>query len=316
MSWKKKGLLFPVADYTSETINKYAAIPFALHMYGDKYRFFFSCRNEKSQSIPYFIDAEVAHGNINLIGNVSKPILSLGKLGTFDDSGIMPCSLIRHNGKIYMYYIGWNPQVSVSYRLSIGLAISEDNGETFMRYSDAPICDRSLEEPFFNTAPFVIFDKGIWKMWYISCTGWSIIHNYPEPSYHVKYAESADGIHWRREGKICLDYDDFSKAIGRPCVLPLNDKFIMYFSYRDIVDYRTVKGKGYQIGLATSKNGIDWVKKYDEAGIQLSESGWDSQMMEYCHVFHHEDFYYMLYNGNTFGLDGFGYAVSNKIYLE
>lgn len=312
MTWEKKGLLFPVADYTSNTISKYAAIPFALHLSGDTFRIFFSCRNEKSQSIPYFIDAEFKNGEGKLISEISKPILPLGKLGTFDDSGIMPCSLVRKDGKVNMYYIGWNPQVTVSYRLSIGLAISEDNGATFHRYSEAPVCDRSLEEPYFNTAPYVIFENGIWRMWYISCTEWNMIHNYPEPSYHVKYAESLDGIHWKREGKICLDYDDKAKAIGRPCVLHMDGQYIMYFSYRDIVDYRTVKGKGYQIGFATSSNGVDWEKKYDEAGIELSESGWDSQMMEYCHVFVHDGIHYMLYNGNTFGLDGFGLAVKSN----
>lgn len=170
------------------------------------------------------------------------------------------------------------------------------------------MCDRSFTEPFFNTAPYVIHENGIWKMWYISCTGWQTVNDYPEPSYHVKYAESEDGINWQRNGTVCIDYDERAGAIGRPCVLKNGDGYEMFFSYRQTENYRTAKGKGYQIGRAFSSDGISWVKDYDNVGITLSESGWDSEMMEYCHVFTHKGTDYMLYNGNGFGYSGFGYA--------
>jgi hypothetical protein len=89
-----------------------------------------------------------------------------------------------------MYYIGWNPQKTVSYRLSIGLAISEDGGKTFNKVSDGPIMDRSIDEPFFNTAPCVIKENNKWKMWYMSYKKWEIINGIAEPFYNIKYAES------------------------------------------------------------------------------------------------------------------------------
>lgn len=309
MNWEKKGLLFDWEKNGSLATISHCSIPFALQIEEDIYRIFFSSRNEKGQSIPYFIDAEVKDGEIKLQVNISRPIMELGQLGTFDDSGIMPSSLLWHEGKIYMYYIGWNPQVTVSYRLSIGLSISEDLGKTFKRVSLGPVCDRSMEEPFFNTAPFVIVENKLWRMWYISCTSWQIINNYPEPRYHVKYAESKDGINWERKGVVCIDYDEKAKAIGRPCVLKKGEVYEMFFSYRDIENYRNERGKGYQIGKAVSVNGIHWKKKYTETGISLSATGWDSEMMEYCHVFEHKGIDYMLYNGNDFGKQGFGFAI-------
>ena len=310
MNWEKKGLLFDCKKHGSIATISHGSIPFALHLKEDIYRIYFSSRNQKGQSIPYFIDAEVKNGEIKLKGNISEPIMELGQLGTFDDSGIMPSSLLWHEDKIYMYYIGWNPQVTVSYRLSIGLSYSEDLGKTFKRESRGPVCDRSLEEPFFNTAPFVMVENNKWRMWYISCTAWQMIENYPEPSYHVKYAESSDGVHWNRQGIVCIDYDDKAKAIGRPCVIKRGkEEYEMFFSFRDIENYRTQKGKGYQLGKAVSQNGIHWIKKYNETGIELSEEGWDANMMEYCHVFHHMGIDYMFYNGNDFGKEGFGYAI-------
>ncbi|GAA5093212.1 hypothetical protein GCM10023210_23300 [Chryseobacterium ginsengisoli] len=307
--WKKKGLLFEVENHINDSIKSHASIPFALHMSDDLFRIYFSSRNEQGKSLPYYIDCKIDNGIIDLVGEAVGPILQLGKLGSFDDSGIMPSSLIKTDNKIFMYYIGWNPQVTVSYRLSIGLAVSHDNGVTFSRYSEGPICDRSMEEPYFNTAPYVIQDNNLWKMWYISCTEWKIINDYPEPAYHIKYAESQDGITWKREGIICLDYDDVAKALGRPCVYKRNNKFEMFFSYRNTDEYRTSKNAGYKIGYAESEDGKSWNKLYEETGISLSEEGWDSNMMEYCHVFEHKGFEYMIYNGNGFGKDGFGYAV-------
>lgn len=306
--WVKKGLLLDINKYKTNLIHTHASIPFCVHIKDDFFKIFFSCRNKKGQSIPYSIDAIVDNGNISLGKKISAPLLNIGKLGTFDDNGIMPSSFVWHNNKLYMYYIGWNPQVTVSYRLSIGLAISENQGKTFEKYSIAPICDRAIEEPYFNTAPFVLIENNMWKMWYISCTAWKIINDHPEPSYHVKYAESLDGVHWLKKGIVCIDYDQNAEAIGRPCVIKKNNFYEMYFSYRSITNYRSVKGKGYKLGKAISTNGIDWNKVYSKTGIELSDNGWDSQMMEYSHVFIHKGIEYMIYNGNNFGIDGFGYA--------
>jgi hypothetical protein len=45
------------------------------------------------------------------------------------------------------------------------------------------------------------------------------------------------------------------------------------------------------------------------AGIDVSESGWDCQMICYPFVFDHEGERYMLYNGNDYGRTGIGLAV-------
>lgn len=311
--WVKKGLIYDIRPWRTDRLRSHASIPFAFHVEGDLFRIFFSARNDKGQSLPYYVPARIADGLIAPTGPPVGPIVELGAPGTFDDSGIMPTCVLRHGGTVSMYYIGWNPQVTVSYRLAIGLMTSVDDGRTFQRYSQGPVCDRSLEEPFFNTAPYVMIEDGLWRMWYISCTDWHVIQGRPEPRYHVKYAESDDGLHWRKNGVVCLDYDERAEALGRPSVIKHGGLYRMYFSYRSITDYRTIAGKGYQIGLAISTNGTDWQKTYDDTGIALSPEGWDSAMMEYCHVFHHHGYYYMLYNGNDFGRDGFGYAVTQEL---
>ena len=70
--------------------------------------------------------------------------------------------------------------------------------------------------------------------------------------------------------------------------------------------------KKYRIGYAESKNGIDWIRKDKESGINVSKSGWDSISIEYPNVFKHNSTKYMLYCGNEFGKTGFGYATLNE----
>lgn len=307
MKWEKKGLIFNPEENNLNWIKSYAALPVCDLVSDNVLRIYFSTRDLKGRSIPTYID--VNPENPKQILNVSpKPILNLGDQGTFDDNGIMPSSIVNFEEKKYLYYIGWNPQVTVSYRLSIGLAISED-GVNFKKYSLGPILDRDKHEPFFNTAPNVIIDKGIWKMWYVSCTGWKNIKDWPEPFYLIRYAESKDGINWERKNVECIGYDDFTHAIGKPCVFKKDDMYHMVYSYRNSVDYRIDSEKSYRLGYATSNNGIDWERKDNEIELKHPSEDWESIMQEYSTTYIHKGKRYLIYNGNSFGKTGFGYAI-------
>ena len=59
-------------------------------------------------------------------------------------------------------------------------------------------------------------------------------------------------------------------------------------------------------------DGIKWQRKDSEAGISVSKSGWDSEMIEYACVFNHKDKKYMLYNGNGYGENGIGLAILDE----
>jgi hypothetical protein len=310
MLWIKKGLVFK-PDHNYDWMVSHASLPIANILDDQRLRIYFGVRDREGRSLTTFMDV-LANDPQKIIGLHDEPILPLGKLGTFDDNGIMPSWLVNYGQEKYLYYIGWNPQVTVAYRLSIGLAISTDGGTSFVKYSEGPICDRDLDEIYFNTAPCVLIDNGVWRMWYISCTGWQIVNQHPEPSYHVKYAESTDGIHWRKTGHVCIDYDEFTKAIGRPCVYRDSRIYKMFYSYRLIDSYRTDPEFSYRIGYAESSDGINWTRKDNEVGITRSEEGWDSEMMEYCHICHCNDKTYLFYNGNGFGKSGFGYAVLDE----
>ena len=65
---------------------------------------------------------------------------------------------------------------------------------------------------------------------------------------------------------------------------------------------------------AESKDGIEWIRKDAEAGIDVSENStdWDYEMIEYPLVINHLDDKILFYNGNHFGQSGVGYAILKK----
>jgi hypothetical protein len=71
------------------------------------------------------------------------------------------------------------------------------------------------------------------------------------------------------------------------------------------------RGNAYRIYHAESDDGIVW-RRAPEPAIDVSDSGWDSEMVEYPFVFDHAGERYMLYAGNGFGKTGFGLAIADN----
>ena len=309
MKWEKKGLVFK-PDHNSEWMAHHACVPIADKLNDEVLRIYFGPRDLEGRTTTTFIEVEA--DNPSKVRYVhDRPVLGLGKLGTFDDSGAMPSCIVNHRGKKFLYYIGWNKGVTVPYRNAIGLAVSDDGGLTFERVGEGPVADRTPAEPYFCASPFALYDEDErkWKLWYASSTGWIVVHGRPEPRYQIKYAESEDGVSWERRNTVCLDYSFEGEANARPCVIKENGRYRMWYCFRGSVNYRTDKEQAYRLGYAESRDGIHWDRRDDEVGIERSADGWDSVMMEYPYVYEHKGRKYLLYNGNGFGETGIGYAV-------
>lgn len=304
--WQKKGLIFNT-DHNYEWMVSHACVPTALVLPDKRIRIYFAPRNANGQSIPTFIEVN-ADNPSELLYVHDKPVMTLGKLGTFDDGGIMPCSVVEHRELLYLYYVGWNPGVSVAYRNSIGLAVSRDGGLSFNRLFDGPIIDRNMNEPYFTASPFVLKEKEQWHIWYASSTGFIKVNDKPEPLYVIKYACSDDGIYWKRKNTTCIHPENTFEANARPTVIKENDLYKMWFCYRGSFDYRD-GADSYVIGYAESSDAVNWKRMDYLAGIEKSSEGWDSKMLAYPYVIAFNGNKYLFYNGNGFGLSGIGWAL-------
>jgi hypothetical protein len=92
-------------------------------------------------------------------------------------------------------------------------------------------------------------------------------------------------------------------------VLKEDGVYKMWYATRQGQDYREDKTQSYRIGYAESADGIGWRRLDEQAGIDVSENGWDSEMVEYPCVIAPNGRKYLFYNGNGFGRSGIGYAV-------
>jgi len=302
MKWEKLGRIFTPQGQRN-WMASHASVPTPEHVGGDLFHIYFSPRDDKKRShvACLVIDITKPHDILEIS---ETPALSPGALGTFDDSGAMCSWVFRHADQRILFYIGWSLGVTVPWSTAIGLArCSLKDPPVFHRYSDGPIIGRSVFDPFFAAGPFVLIEGSVWRMWYLSGTGWGGTANKVLPRYNLRYAESLDGMHWQSTGLPCIDHEHLGEvAIARPFVIKDPCAYKMWFCYRGD-DF------GYRVGYAESSDGLIWERLDHKAGLELSSEGWDSEMTAYPAVFDHKGTRYMLYCGNNYGETGFGLAV-------
>ena len=305
MRWLKLGRVFDPERLANERLVG-AMLPVAevLDATTGRVRVYFSARDEMNRSQVRSFDFTVPEARS--VTNLSTTLLAPGKRGAFDDAGVTLGSLARANGATWLFYTGWNLTVSVPFNNSIGVAELRDGA--LSRPGDGPVMTRTLHEPYSCASPFVLYDEGRFRMWYASMDKWetgadgSVRHH-----YNIKFAESRDGITWERRGRVAIDYCQQEYAFGRPCVVKDADRYRMWYA---------VRGEAYRIGYAESGDGVQWTRKDALAGIDVSESGWDAEMIEYPFVFDVAGRRYMLYNGNGYGRTGIGLAVLDADFPE
>jgi len=313
MKWKSLGKIFNPKDYQlPNNCREFAQSPQAL-VFDNFIRIYFSTRaidasNGKFLSHIAYVDFDLELKQI--LGISDKTVIPLGELGTFDEHGIFPINPLRVKNKIYAYTCGWSRRVSVSVETSTGLAISEDNGETFQRIGLGPVLTSSLKEPALVGDSFVKYYDNLFHMWYIFGKKWieSTKTEPPARVYKIGYANSDDGINWhKKEGEeIIPSILNENECQALPTVLKIGKRYHMYFCFRHATDFRNNAKRGYQLGYAYSDDLIHWIRDDKISGIEPSSTDWDAEMRCYPNIFQAKEKAYILYNGNNFGKFGFG----------
>ena len=310
--WIKLGLITSGLPKTSWS-DSYLQFPAAIVL-DDRIRVFVTTRpvsESDGKNVTYIRFFDLDRNNLlNVIGFSNDPVIPLGGSGEFDQFGTMPGDLVRFGKKVFMYYTGWNRLQFVPYNFSVGLAISDDNCKTFVKYSNGPIIGQSVINPFTCGSGATIEQNGIIHMFAISGIEWKLINGKIEHTYGIRHAVSKNGIDWEFEKDFAIAPKDEFEAIAAPTVIKIDGRYHMWFSFRGSFDFRNGKDS-YRIGYAFSDDLYDWTRDDVLSGIDVSNNGWDSKMVCYPYVFHLDDKVFMLYNGNTFGKDSIGLAQLN-----
>ncbi|NRT71785.1 hypothetical protein [Clostridium beijerinckii] len=299
MKWEKKGIIYSL-DGSSTWAKNSTLQPTPLLLNDDTIRILVGLRDDKGVSRVGYVDVDA--NNPKIVKKVSKePLLDIGLPGTFDDNGVVPCAVIRNEGKIHLYYAGYQVGYHVRMMIYCGLAISEDNGNSFKRYSKVPVLERCDDELLFRVIHSVVKENGKWKVYYGGGSYFKEGKKKTLPLYDIRYMESEDGINFVGSGDVIIGTQGNEYRVGRPYVIKDEDIYKMFFcaGSEDLT---------YKLAYAESLDGINWTRDDDKLNISLSSSGWDSQMMAYPSVVKYNDKTYLFYNGNNYGYDGFGYA--------
>lgn len=300
MNWKKCGQIYCPSgehDWEQDTF----MTPHGMRIAPGVIRIWGGVRDKAGISRIKYIDVDENNPS-NVLYVSQKPALDIGKPGCFDDNGVILGDILPVGDKFYLYYVGFQHVEKVKFYAFSGLAISTNQGETFERYSEVPLMDRTDEGRFGRCIHTMLYEDGIFKCYYAVINDWKIINRTPYPVYNIWYTTSEDGITFKRKDDcLCVDVMGDEYRIGRPKVYRLSDGYEMYYT-RDLVS------KDYLVGYAVSKDGIHWQRKDSLIGLSKSDIGWDSEMACYPVKLIANNDVFLFYNGNGMGKTGVGYA--------
>ena len=310
--WEKLGQIFDLSKLTTpDWMQEQAQNPYLVDMNGFL-RVYFNCRAKKdtdgkSKSYAGYVDFELKE--LFKIRSISSlPILKHGEKGSFDEFGVMSGSVISMDNEYFLYYCGWTRMMSVPYNWAIGLAKSSDNGKTFSRFGKGPIIGATNIEPYLHAGCSSILKiNEVFHMWYTSGIKWIETDSKPESVYQIMHTTSYDGVNWTRDGYPIIETIIEDEAQASPSVIYLDNRWHMVFSYRYSVNFRN-KDRGYRIGYAWSDDLIKWHRDDTRMNFNVSDAGWDSEMVCYPHICRINNIVYLFYCGNDFGKYGFGVA--------
>lgn len=299
--WRKLGQLYDPQNHSNHPkLLTHAANPLPIHLDSDVYRIFYSGRDKKNRSSVGAVDIDIIQKQI--VQTFEKPFFEHGAAGSFYAEGVSIGNCYQADGCTYMLFMGWQSPENSHWRGDIGrlevkpdLTLVFDNMNPFMTSDET--------DPISLSYPWVMPDTiGGYHMWYGSTVTWDAGNQ--EMLHTINYASSPDGHQWKRLGSSVPYQLGLAQAFSRPTVVKNKaDTYDMWFSYR------SGTGQKYRIGYARSQDGYNWNLALHNTGIDVSASGWDSEMIEYPFVFDHNGQRYMLYNGNGYGKTGFGLAL-------
>jgi len=299
--WEKLGRLYdPTAvKNRSPALLTHAANALAVHLEGDVFRVFYSGRDALQRSSVGAVDIDIVERTI--VADHHEPFFEAGPPGTFYADGVSIGNCYEAGGRQYILFMGWRAPADKHWYGEMGrLILTED--KNLELDSSTPFMGLDSIDPISLSYPWVIgSDETGFNMWYGSTHAWDGGNG--EMVHVINHASSPDGHVWTKSGQAVPAHIGTAQAFSSPTVVSgAHGSLEMWFSYRGAPPGR------YRIGRATSSDGVAWRLSLATDIVDVSDHGWDSQMVEYPFVFDHAGDRYMLYNGNEYGATGFGLA--------
>lgn len=301
MQWKKLGLIFETKKHLPTWATNSALQPTPILLNENCIRIYVGLRDAEGISRVGFVDVS-AKDPVQILQVSDAPCLDIGRPGAFDDNGVVPSALIKIEGKFYMFYAGYHLSNKIRFSVFSGLAVSDD-GVLFKRVQEVPVFERTDAHLLFRVPHSVIFENGQFKFWYGGGRSFITHNNYTLPVYDIYYCESLKLTEIPKESRRVLTFSSEDEyRVARPFVVKEANLYKMFFC-------SSTKTKGYRLAYAESRDGIHWDRNDKKLNLDVSSTGWDSQMRGYPGYIKTSYGTYLFYNGNDYGKEGFGVAI-------
>jgi len=233
----------------------------------------------------------------------NNPVMLASPMGDWDEVLVSPSTVIYKDSTYHMWYWGGKP--SGAYFFHIGYATSPDGINWTKDKVNNPVLSPGLEGAWDDGAinsPSVLFIDSIFHMWY---TGYS-----PPVKLKIGHATSSDGINWTKDtdnNPVLApgpngSWDD--SDVGDVRVVHDGSEYHMwYVGARNNTNI-------YQIGHATSSDGVSWTRDPQNPVIKLEAGSWEHNNMGYQMAVYDGTMFHMWYIGGERLYWGVGYATS------
>lgn len=306
MKWQKKKFILSSKTLGLSWFQKNTMVPVPLLIDEDRLRIYLTMCDADNVGRIGYVDVHPEQPE-TVIGYSTQPVLDKGEPGFFDDSGVLPSAIFKEKGRHYMLYSAYQKHVKVPYSILTGLAVFEgEDFRTLRRVCNVPLLERTESEQFIRSAAFCRFEGDAYLIYYSSGSSW--IHNSIKeaPRYDIKCIRSTDLFDWHAATpQLCIELKDDEYGLTTPSVFFENGTYRMFYSIRSI-------SKGYRLGYAESLDGLNWIRMDEKMNIDVSPSGWDSEMICFGNILKHKDKTYLFYCGNHYGMAGVGYAILDE----
>ncbi|KAA3619566.1 MAG: T9SS C-terminal target domain-containing protein [Calditrichaeota bacterium] len=248
------------------------------------------------QEDTYRIGYATSTDGLNWIKDATNPVLGLGAAGTFDSINLWLPAVLFDGSQYEMWYSGG---LTAS---GIGFATSPDP-VSWSRPGSGPVLAKGSSgawDESYAFRPVVLRSDTLYHMWY---TGRSA-----SDLWQTGYATSTFGITWDKHSNNPVlpigaagTWED--RAVAAGSILFEDGQYQMWYhgARNNLSDYN--------IGYATSPDGINWTKHPNNPILKSSTNGWDLINVGFPCVIKEGNRYRMWYTGRRSGsIDRLGYA--------
>lgn len=218
-----------------------------------------------------------------------NPIIS-PSFSNFDYLGVWQPSIMKEEGSFKMWYTGL-VNGGVSY---IHYATSSDGIDWVKNESPVLMPTAGSWDEAHVSVGQVIKVDGVYKMYYI---GWESQYSY----WSIGLATSVDGINWEKRSEPVLTGEGWDSQISATAIVKKGNTFYMFYEGRTSVYYS-------RVGLATSTDGINWVKH--DGPVLGADAEWEGAGINFPAVILEDGIFTMVYSSSDPTGLGFGMAKS------